>query len=237
MSEKNINLLIFDFDWSLVNENSDTWVIEQCAPQIYDNVKALRCNMQWTVLMNHAVNLMMTQHGVSLVDIAAALHRIPVFDEVIDILTYCHHQGIDMAIISDANTYYIDEILNHLNIRQYFKYIVTNTAYVKDSLLRIQAYQSSVTPHNCTLCPINLCKGVALDSLLKEYNGCRVAYVGDGGGDFCPALRLTPHDVICCRENWTLHKMIQRNNDDVKAMVKPWSSGRQLHDIIKSLIT
>ena len=35
-----------------------------------------------------------------------------------------------------------------------------------------------------------------------------IAYVGDGGNDFCPALRLSPADFVFVREGFSLQKKI-----------------------------
>ena len=48
-------LVVFDFDWSLINENSDTFVIHQLDPSGRLWAKALKCSaagMPWTELMD-----------------------------------------------------------------------------------------------------------------------------------------------------------------------------------------
>lgn len=43
-----------DFDWSLINENSDTYVVDQLAPSLVPEMRVLlktRFKNQWTALM------------------------------------------------------------------------------------------------------------------------------------------------------------------------------------------
>lgn len=55
-------------------------------------------------------------------------------------------------------------------------------------------------PHGCPNCPTNLCKGAVLTKWLEELApGTKVLYVGDGSGDFCPALRLDEASVVMAR--------------------------------------
>ncbi len=62
--KKNI-LIVFDFDWSFINENTDTYVIEQLAPQLLDKFNLKRKEMPWTSLMNYMVQKMMAEHNVT----------------------------------------------------------------------------------------------------------------------------------------------------------------------------
>lgn len=46
-------LLVFDFDWSLVNENSDTWVLKQLRPELLGELgQGQRNGLGWTKLMD-----------------------------------------------------------------------------------------------------------------------------------------------------------------------------------------
>mmetsp|Transcript_5796 Transcript_5796/g.7319 ORF Transcript_5796/g.7319 Transcript_5796/m.7319 type:complete len:80 (-) Transcript_5796:1166-1405(-) len=47
-----MSLLIFDFDWSLVNENSDTYIFKVLDPSILEEIKNERSPGGWTALMD-----------------------------------------------------------------------------------------------------------------------------------------------------------------------------------------
>ncbi|WIA08413.1 hypothetical protein OEZ85_007851 [Tetradesmus obliquus] len=73
-------------------------------------------------------------------------------------------------------------------------------------------HPESSVPHNCPMCPENLCKGAELRRLRfgassSQHGGqqlCsgsygRIVYAGDGANDICPALSLGPNDVVLAR--------------------------------------
>ena len=66
----------------------------------------------------------------------------------------------DLRIVSDANMFFIETILKHLGIREYFSEINTNPGYVnEEGRLRILPYHDfNKASHGCTLCPPNMCK-------------------------------------------------------------------------------
>ena len=67
-----------------------------------------------------------------------------------------------MRILSDANRFFIETILDHHGIKDYFTEIHTNTGYV-DEVGRVRIFPHhdyTTTPHGCPnqLCPPNMCK-------------------------------------------------------------------------------
>ena len=53
----------------------------------------------------------------------------------------------------------------------------------------------------------------------------KVIYVGDGGGDFCPATMLKKDDVLCCRSGYSLHKKVTNKDSGVTARLLVWETG------------
>lgn len=248
-------LVIFDFDWSLINENSDTWVFERLCPDLSDDIRQLSKDIykgRWTELMDHMVGRMMDPpYNVSMADLNAALCSVPVFAEVLDALRLAKDAGCTIAILSDANEHYIDTIVEHLGIKELITYIVTNKSKScpldgsrcpcdacgeegrRVARLHISPYNPPSDPHSCTLCPVNLCKGSVLDRWRRDGDDCfprRVVYIGDGAGDYCPVTRLTSLDVALCRDGWSLHKSIinRKGGHDIAAKVVPWSTGADI---------
>jgi len=66
----------------------------------------------------------------------------------------------DLRIVSDANTFFIETILEHLKIRECFSDIISNPSYInEDGRLQILPYHDfNNFSHGCTLCPPNMCK-------------------------------------------------------------------------------
>lgn len=78
--------VIWDFDWSLINENTDTWVFLQQpgGDKEWEHLKERqRQGVQWTRLMDE----MLQRHcerGRTVADLVVALQGIPVFPEHIE---------------------------------------------------------------------------------------------------------------------------------------------------------
>lgn len=70
----------------------------------------------------------------------------------------------DLKIVSDANQFFIEKILEQHDLLDCFSDIYTNPTSVDEiGKLRISPYHggggaASTPPHSCNLCPPNLCK-------------------------------------------------------------------------------
>lgn len=66
----------------------------------------------------------------------------------------------ELRIVSDANMFFIETILKHHGLIEYFTEINTNPGFVDDEgRLRIFPYHDFTTSsHGCGLCPPNMCK-------------------------------------------------------------------------------
>lgn len=64
----------------------------------------------------------------------------------------------------------------------------------------------------------------------------RFIYLGDGGGDFCPTLKLRECDYVMPRTNYPLWKKISDNSVLIKAEVKEWSNAEELQRILLQLV-
>ena len=61
----------------------------------------------------------------------------------------------------------------------------------------------------------------------------RICYVGDGGNDYCPALRLSSKDYVFARANYALERRLSYSSE-VKANVVVWNSGEIILETLKS---
>ena len=96
--------------------------------------------------------------GVTIDKISETLSTVPFNPATKEILEYLASKNVTLMIASDANTFYIDQILRHFNINQYFSRIYTNAGIIKDGRLSVSRYSGPDQPHGCALCPLNLCK-------------------------------------------------------------------------------
>uniref|UniRef100_A0A6V2LPJ4 Uncharacterized protein n=1 Tax=Emiliania huxleyi TaxID=2903 RepID=A0A6V2LPJ4_EMIHU len=240
-------LVVWDFDWSLVNENSDTFIVKALDPTgsiLAAAERKLSEGMQWTALMDWvAGQLSAAGHDAEAME--AALRRIPVLGRSLAAVETARSHGAEQRILSDANALYIRWTLRALGIADAFSVIETNGAAVDPAgRLHISPHQPPHAAHGCRLCPPNLCKGAVLERWLREGEGegraRRCAYVGDGGGDFCPALRLRRGDALFARQpphDGLLRKC--RAGGGVEAAITEWSErddGAALHDGLRDFL-
>ncbi|CAK9310636.1 unnamed protein product [Citrullus colocynthis] len=150
-------VVVFDFDKTIIDLDSDNWVVDELGATDLFNI--LLPTMPWNSLMDR---MMMELHaqGRTIHDIAYVLKRAPVHPDVVPAIKAAHALGCDLRIVSDANLFFIETILNHLVIRECFSELHTNPSFVdEEGRLRIFPIHNFFTsPHN--FCPPNMCKGV-----------------------------------------------------------------------------
>ncbi|CAN4098501.1 unnamed protein product [Withania somnifera] len=179
--------------------------------------------------------------GKTIEDIEEVLKRVPIHPRIVPAIKSAYALGCDLRVVSDANVFFIETILKHLEIRDCFSEINTNPGYVDDEgRLQILSYVDFQTsPHGCNLCPPNMCKGMIIEriqaSMAKEGKK-RMIYLGDGSGDFCPSLKLREGDFVMPRKDFPAWNLINENRTLAKAAVHEWTDGEELEHILLQLI-
>ncbi|PKI62045.1 hypothetical protein CRG98_017418 [Punica granatum] len=235
MGKAAVLVVVFDFDRTLIDCDSDNWVVtEMGLTQLF---RQLYPTMPWTSLMNRMMRELHSQ-GKSVEDIAECLKRVPLHPQVISSIRAVHSHGCQLKIVSDANRFFIETILKQHGLLHCFSEIITNPAFEdEEGRLRIVPFHDTVcSPHGCSLCPPNMCKGIVLDRFLASELGdenTRFIYLGDGKGDYCPCLKLRTQDFLMPRKGFPLWEKIWSNRNLVKAQVHEWSNG---DDLARTLI-
>lgn len=236
-------LMVFDFDHTVVDDNSDTWVI-RCLPDqtLPDSVKNTYRKGHWTEFMGRVMNYIGDQQ-VSPDRVRSVMESIPFTPGMADLLTFIseHKSTIDCIVISDSNTMFIDWILQASGFQAAVDQVFSNPAKVNDlGYMEVQHYHS----HDCKRCPVNLCKKKVLELYLSEQSDGgveyeRIFYAGDGGNDLCPSSCLRGHDAVMPRRGYTLEKLLaklekQKDNASLRAKVIAWSSGTDILEELKA---
>jgi len=235
-------VIVFDFDLTIIDCDSDSWVIEQLgATQLF---QTLLPTLPWNTLMDKMMGELHDQ-GKTISDIEESLKTIPLYPEMIRAIKFAFSLGCDLRILSDANMFFIKTILQAHDLLQYFTEIKTNPSFVDETgRLRIQPFHpfTEGSPHGCSLCPPNMCKGAIINEIMqKSLEGESVdkkqfIYLGDGSGDFCPSLKLRDGDHLLPRKEYPLWKLIHKNCDLVKAEVHGWSNAKDVEDLLVKLL-
>ncbi|KAF8518771.1 phosphatase phospho-type [Gautieria morchelliformis] len=237
-------LVIFDFDWSLVDQDTDRWVFEVLAPHLRRKFEDLEETVQLTDLV---AQLLVELHalGVTRQDIEGAMHILPFHPAMVravERLKAAPSAQTTFVILSNSNSAYISAILQHRKLTHLFQEVITNPATWEPSgLLSVRRRIDPAGPqHNCSVgCSPNMCKGEELQALLArcpdEFD--RVVYVGDGGNDFCPILRLRSQDIALARKSFGLEKRIAKEGAKagLRCSVQYWSGAWEVEEMFTKL--
>eukprot|EP00232_Nephroselmis_pyriformis_P024035 CAMPEP_0182866042 /NCGR_PEP_ID=MMETSP0034_2-20130328/8005_1 /TAXON_ID=156128 /ORGANISM="Nephroselmis pyriformis, Strain CCMP717" /LENGTH=243 /DNA_ID=CAMNT_0024998365 /DNA_START=151 /DNA_END=882 /DNA_ORIENTATION=+ len=228
-------LVVFDFDWTLVNENSDTVVVRELGVEA-EFLTLLAAQTPWTTLMDK-VMMAAFRSGNNERDIVDALKEVPVERAMLRVVRAMAAAGVEMVIVSDANSMFIEKILAHHGVGGCFSEVNTNEGKLEGGALRVLPHHQG-PPHNCVLCPENLCKGMVLDKLRAARPGRDIIYLGDGNGDFCPSARLGPGDHVLPREGYPLLERVEkaRAEGGMKAQVHSWASAEDAERVLTALL-
>ena len=252
-------LVVWDFDWSLINENSDTFVLGKLAPKLLEDLKYLQVTEPerfgrgcWTALMDRLLTLLATREGVDRPALEACLDGTPMFEETAAAVRLAAAAGCEQRILSDANEVFIERILKARGVAPAtFSAICTNPARYeaverrreseapREALRVFPFHPADEAAHGCAKCPRNLCKGLVLDRWIGEVRPRRIVYVGDGSGDFCPAARLEAGDLVCMRAGYPLAKKVRKLARDqldpftLDAATVEWRDGADLLRVFK----
>ncbi|CAL7944677.1 unnamed protein product [Xylocopa violacea] len=234
------NLIAFDFDHTIANDNTDI-VARKLLPKekLPDSVKDLYRSNGWITYMGKIFELLHS-NSIDIKQVKNAIANIPIVPGIDTLLKELHSRGCEIIIISDSNTLFINEWLKSKNLTYAIAEIFTNPAQIDDTgLIKLDMYH---VQNSCKLSTVNLCKGQILEDYIKKRNDegvhfNRIAYVGDGKNDLCPILRLSEQDIAFPREDYTLIKIL---NDaatyqipKINARVFPWNDGVQILKILE----
>lgn len=237
-------LVVFDFDHTLVDDNSDTWVLG-CLPDqtLPDPVKNSYQKGRWTEYMGR-VMAYIGDRSVTRDQIRRVMETIPFTDGMIELLTFIssHKHAIDCIVVSDSNTLFIDWILQAAGVHAAVDQVFTNPASFDDRGYMVLDCHHS---HQCSRCPVNLCKRKVLEDFRCEQRKAgveyeRTFYAGDGGNDLCPSNGLRGTDVVMPRKGFALERLLCRQRAQDNGAAQPrvigWTSGKEILDQLKTCV-
>jgi len=237
-------LIVFDFDWSLADQDSDRWIFEVLAPDIRRKMKNTKTQYHWTDLVAQSLREL-HQRGGTRADIEGALRIMPFHPAMIrgvKTLKAATKPQTTFLCLSSANSVFISTILESKGLQDLFTEIVTNPAeWDPSGLLKLRRHVDPDGPqHNCPRgCNENICKGQELEAFLKrqgvDYD--RIIYVGDGSNDFCPVVELRRQDMVFCRRFRGLENRIKREGEreGLLCQVRYWAGAWEVEELFGQL--
>lgn len=209
-------LVVFDFDDTLVDCNSDTWIHKLAPQQRVPEEIEYKPGQDYFKHVQSVLNYLHSQH-VTEQQYYDCLSRMPTVTGMIDPLISTlakQPEKYDMIILSDSNSFFISSSLKALSLQNAITTVLTNPArFTTGGQLIIDEYHIQ---DYCTLSARNLCKG----EVLKNYIGKRmlehntvytcINYIGDGENDLCPSTKLSSRDRVFPRVGYSLARLCAR---------------------------
>jgi len=149
-------LFIWDFDYTFILDNSDTFIPAFFACAAAQNALSSRATpaQSWNAMVDDALQVLQRQ-GHSRSDIERACGHFPYDAETVEIVRRANARNVPCHIISDSNATFISSFLCSLPSRVEFASVETHPTYTDDAgLLRLRPIHT----HSCDVCPVQMCK-------------------------------------------------------------------------------
>jgi pyridoxal phosphate phosphatase PHOSPHO2 len=235
-------LVVFDFDWSMSDQDTDRWVFEVNAIDLRRKLEDLEGHVQWTDLVATALRDF-HERGGTREQIETALKIMPFHPAMVRTLKGLKKSTdpeTTLFCLSNANTVFISTILQDKGLDGLFTEVVTNPAEWDGSgLLELRRrIDPTGVQHRCTVgCSANMCKGEELEAFLARHKPDydQIIYVGDGRNDYCPVLHLRSKDTVLCRRGKGLEGRIEKEGpkDELKCQVYKWDQAWEVEEYFK----
>jgi hypothetical protein len=226
-------LVVWDFDRSFLEGDCEWSTFEHFG--LHDEARTLSRSPEfagrWPACTDHLFGLLAAGRGdghppvsrAELCEVVGALPPIPAMRAVADAIGAARAAGlpVEQRVLSDANTTLIEVVLEKLGLREAFTTVLSNESRWEGERLRAGPFLSPEEAAAQTLateggvrtkyCPANLCKGAVVASWLEELQPESCVYIGDGRGDYGAGVQLREggQDLLCAREDYPLHKLLQ----------------------------
>ena len=233
------HLLIFDFDQTIIDVDSEFSMVEKLCPDLFEErIKGdLYLKYKWIDLNNY-IYTRLKQNGYNYKDVKEYLTSLklsPNFKELFEYIKK-NKNKFETLILSANNTHVINLILTSHNIRDCIDHICCNEGVIdEDNILKI--IPTNEKYEHCEDDKPFLCKSLFFEDFIKNKETIfdKVFYVADGGNDFCLSKKLGNNDIIFPRKDYGLYKILYDKNgkNEVKAKIVSWENG---NDICKEIM-
>ena len=153
-------LLVFDFDNTIINGNTDGEIIraQRLLGKISSGMNYVTDSQGWSFTMSNALKEL-HENGSTPNEVCKIVTDIPLVDGMKDVFQVLEKfKGKhDIIMLSHSNTVFVDEILKFQMVEHVFDEIHTYKAnWSEDGLLKVDPYTDE---KKCPYCPSDFCKG------------------------------------------------------------------------------
>ncbi|KAG2383533.1 hypothetical protein C9374_004204 [Naegleria lovaniensis] len=166
-------VFMFDFDHTLVDENTDTFIYDGLMPELHSFLKELRhSGYTWTETMRRIFEKLLTRFRID--QLTERMEKCPMDEKTVECLKEIKKRECEVNIISDSNEYFISTILKKRGVVDCVTHIHTNAIKMDTEKNTIDIIEYSIAhgkPHDCKSCPVNMCKGEIVLEIVNHHLG------------------------------------------------------------------
>lgn len=230
-------LTVFDFDHTIVDDNSDIHVNKLFPSKEELTLAEKNCSQFqcWTDRMQEIFH-QLHKYNIKENDYIKNMQEMPITSGFSHLIHYLSSlPNSHLIIVSDSNLVFIKTILKHNHLDHAFKDIFTNPAYFNsDHCLTVEQYGQQT----CSTCPSNMCKREIVEKYLRTKFSERipVLFIGDGHNDVCAAKFLKKGDLVCARSGYRMAKELKQQESQGKKLEAEffeWNDGKQIEDFVR----
>lgn len=215
-----MKVAFLDFDHTLCDANSDTWIFDQFDKGLIRRIIDSHPKDDWTTVMNAGLKDLWSQ-GVTASDVIHRFKAFPMSPFIKTFLELLKEQNFYICIVSDANDLYIESCLEAFNIRHYIDEIWTNGVVLNKELDTFEInylFGSEKYPfkHTCKACGPSMCKSDLCKFLLQRFRKSQevsvAIYCGDGHNDLCGILgcESVKNFTAFVRRGFSLERLVNK---------------------------
>ena len=240
--KKKKSLLIFDFDKTIIDDDSYGHVIlKTLTKEELQNIFDRRYE-NWVDGYNYSLK-QIKYHGKTKEDFDKMLDELSLTKGMADLFSYIKAQknNYDSIILSCGYDYVIKYILKKFNISNVFLDIICNPSREANPDETDQfIYVMKKKPHDCDKCNPCSCKNNEFKEFSSTHdmnNYDKIIFICDGYNDICLAKNLGKNDIAMARKDFALHKQLKENNsiNNLNCKFEVWENGNDIINILKSL--
>ena len=237
---KKKHLVIFDFDQTIIDLDSEFSMVEKYAQDLYEEKNGdLYVKDHW-IEFNNYIYTRLVQNGFTYQDVKKYFQSLDLSPKIEELLNYLRENKskFETIIITGNNEQVVDLVLSSHGIKDCFEHILCNKSVLDEkNIFKIWAINEKY--EHCQDDKPFLCKSLFFQDFIKDkeekYDG--IFYICDGKNDFCLSKILTENDIVFPRFNYSLYKILFDKNgkNEVKAQIIAWKNGKDILDVLRKL--
>ena len=235
---KKKHLVIFDFDQTIIDLDSEFSMVEKYAQNLYKEKNGdLYVKDHW-IEFNNYIYSRIVENGYTSEDVKKYFQTLKLSPNMDILLNFLNQNKYkyETIIITGNNEQVVDIVLSSHDIKGCFDHILCNKS-IPDEKNIFKIWATNEKYEHCNDDKPFLCKSLFFEDFMKDKKDCfdKIFYIGDGKNDFCLSKKLGFNDFVFPRLNYSLYKILFNENgkSEVKAKIIPWKNGNDIYDIIK----